>query len=251
MKLLDPDQLKQRFPWIDTTGISAATLGVKHEGWFDPWSYLVAMKKKCVSLGVDILDGEVTNFDLSKDKGNSIERVHIEKRTAGAETQHRTLSASKVVNAAGPWASKILEACGSFDYPVKPRKRSMFVFHCPHKETWAGETASPLVVDPTGVYFRREGSGGQFVCGVSPDEKDDVDGVSTDELEAPDYELFDDVIWPTIATRVQQFEDIKLLSGWAGFYEYNTFDQVRDTHTTRHYGSMHCGLTLLLLYLDA
>lgn len=123
VKLLQPDALKEQFPWIVTEGIAAATLGVKHEGWFDPWSYLVAMKKKCVSLGVDILDGEVKDFDLGIN--NKIDKVHIEKKT-GDSIHHRTISASKVVNAAGPWASKILEACGSFDYPVKPRFVSLF-----------------------------------------------------------------------------------------------------------------------------
>uniref|UniRef100_K3WQD6 FAD-dependent oxidoreductase domain-containing protein 1 n=1 Tax=Globisporangium ultimum (strain ATCC 200006 / CBS 805.95 / DAOM BR144) TaxID=431595 RepID=K3WQD6_GLOUD len=218
--LLTPDEIKERFPWISTEGISAATLGIKHEGWFDPWSYLVAMKKKCVSLGVDVLDGEVKSFDMGAN--NTIEKVHIEKKEGGGR---QTLTASKVVNAAGPWASKILEACGSFDYPVKPRKRTIFVYHCPHEDTWKGKAASPLVVDPNGVYFRREGSCGQFICGWSPEEADDVDGVSTEELNFPDHEIFEEVIWPTIATRVQKFEDIKVMNAWSGFYEYNTFDQ--------------------------
>lgn len=101
----------------------------------------------------------------------------------------------------------------------------MFVFHCPHEEIWKGPFASPLVVDTTGVYFRREGSGGQFVCGVSPEEADDVDGQSDQELDFPDHELFENVIWPTIASRVPHFESIKVLNAWAGWYEYNTFDQ--------------------------
>lgn len=118
--LMDPEQLKKRFPWIDTTGVHGAILGMKDQGWFDPWSYLVAMKKKCVALGVDVLDGEVAAFDLATD--SAIERVHIDKKTAGSDALvRRTVSTSKVVNAAGPWASKLLEACGSFDYPVKPR----------------------------------------------------------------------------------------------------------------------------------
>ena len=106
------------------------------------------------------------------------------------------------------------------------RKRSVFVFHCPHEETWKGPAASPLVVDPTGVYFRREGNGGQFLTGVCPPKHEDPDGTHEDELDFPDHHIFEDVIWPTIATRVKAFEDIKLTNAWAGYYEYNTFDQV-------------------------
>ncbi|KAJ0398075.1 hypothetical protein ATCC90586_009650 [Pythium insidiosum] len=219
VEMMTPAQLKTRFPWLSTDGVVAGTLGVENEGWFDPWSYLVAMKKKCASLGVDFVQGDVAGFDL--DQSNK----RIKKVLVSRPDGHRAIAADKVVNAAGPWASKLVEACGSHDYPVRPRKRSMFVFHCPHEETWKGPAASPLVVDTTGVYFRREGSGGQFVCGVSPNAEDDVDGQSDDELDFPDYNLFEEVVWPTIAERVQKFEDIKLLNGWAGWYEYNTFDQ--------------------------
>ncbi|DAZ99207.1 TPA: hypothetical protein N0F65_008240 [Lagenidium giganteum] len=223
VEMLNPEQLKQRFPWISTEGVVAGTLGTANEGWFDPWSFLVAMKKKCVSLGVDLISGDVKALDLTAN-GQSITAVHLERSDAG-QTTKRSLKTAKVVNAAGAWASKIVDACGISDYPVRPRKRSAFVFHCPHEETWKGPAASPLVVDPSGVYFRREGSGGQFICGVSPTSENDFDGLSDDELDFPDHELFENVVWPTIAERVQKFEDVKLLSAWAGWYEYNTFDQ--------------------------
>ncbi|GLD95143.1 hypothetical protein PINS_up003768 [Pythium insidiosum] len=219
VEMMSPAQLQQRFPWLSTDGVVAGTLGVKNEGWFDPWSFLVAMKKKCVALGVDFVQGDVDGFDVD-DSSNRIKKVVVTRPNG-----RQAIAADNVVNAAGPWATKLVEACGSHDYPVRPRKRSMFVFHCPHEETWKGPAASPLVVDPTGVYFRREGTGGQFVCGVSPNPEDDVDGQSDEELDFPDYTLFEEVIWPTIAERVKKFEDIKLLNGWAGWYEYNTFDQ--------------------------
>lgn len=100
---------------MSTEGIVAGTLGVKNEGWFDPWSYLVALKKKCVSLNVEFIQGDVKDFKRKVD--NRIERVVIETQD---KSQH-SIAAKTVVNAAGPWASKLLEACGSHDYPVRPR----------------------------------------------------------------------------------------------------------------------------------
>ncbi|KUF90881.1 hypothetical protein AM588_10003055 [Phytophthora nicotianae] len=225
VQLLDPVALKKRFPWINPDGVEQAILGMKDQGWFDPWAFLNAMKRKSVSLGVDVLEGEVKHFDLGGQ--NQIEKVHIEVKSSPecGDMRFNSVRAGVVVNAAGCWSSKLLEACGSFDYPVKPRKRSMFAFHCDAEEIWKGEAATPLVVDPNGVYFRREGAGGRFVCGWSPEPEDDYDGQSTDELDFPDHDHFEEQIWPTIAHRVKSFECIKVLSAWAGYYDYNTLDQ--------------------------
>lgn len=221
---MDKEQLKRRFPWISTDGVEAAVLGMKDQGWFDPWAYLNAMKRKSVALGVHVIDGEVKHFDLGAN--NKIDKVHFEKKSASGDAAFESIAAGRVVNAAGAWAYKILEACGSYDYPIRPRKRSMFAYHCPHEETWKGDAASPLVVDPNGVYFRRDGNSGRFVCGVSPPEEEDPNGQCVSELECPDHQYFEEVIWPTIAHRVKHFEVIKVVGAWAGFYDYNTFDQV-------------------------
>ena len=80
-------------------------------------------------------------------------------------------------------------------------------------------SSMPLTIDPTGVGTRPEGQ--QHMGLVSPPEAED--GPGTDfELE---YDLFENVIWPTLANRIPAFEAIKLSRAWAGMYDYNTFDQ--------------------------
>lgn len=116
---MDPEQLVRRFPWVNAEGVEAAVLGMKDQGWFDPWAYLCAMRAKCVDLGVHVLDGEVKHFDLGAQ--NKIEKVHFEKKDKDGNPTFDTVAAGRVVNAAGAWASKLLEACGSHDYPVRPR----------------------------------------------------------------------------------------------------------------------------------
>ena len=80
------------------------------------------------------------------------------------------------------------------------------------------------LVDPTfagrGVYSRPFGDG-TFLAMTSPAPADDW---HTDSLE-PEWPLFEDVVAPALAKRVRGFEDLKLLDGWAGLYEMNTFDQ--------------------------
>ena len=40
-----------------------------------------------------------------------------------------------------------------------------------------------------------------------------------------DYGIWEDKVWPAIATRVPAFERVKLLNSWVGHYAYNTLDQ--------------------------
>uniref|UniRef100_H3HBG1 Tryptophan synthase beta chain-like PALP domain-containing protein n=1 Tax=Phytophthora ramorum TaxID=164328 RepID=H3HBG1_PHYRM len=117
VQLLDPVALKKRFPWINTDGVEQAILGMKDQGWFDPWAFLNALKRKSVALGVDVLEGEVKHFDLGGQ--NQIEKVHIEVQNSPecGDKRFDSVGAGVVVNAAGCWSSKLLEACGSFDYP--------------------------------------------------------------------------------------------------------------------------------------
>ncbi|HLJ21738.1 MAG TPA: FAD-dependent oxidoreductase, partial [Stellaceae bacterium] len=50
--LLEPKELRQRFPWLNTDGIVLGSLGIKGEGWFDGYGLLQAFRKKARSLGV-------------------------------------------------------------------------------------------------------------------------------------------------------------------------------------------------------
>ena len=77
----------------------------------------------------------------------------------------------------------------------------------------------PLLVDPTGVWARPEGSG--FICGVSPPADADPRAEDFDV----DYDLFESTVWPALAHRVPAMEALKLVRGWAGHYDFNALDQ--------------------------
>ncbi|MEY8842470.1 NAD(P)/FAD-dependent oxidoreductase, partial [Cribrihabitans sp. XS_ASV171] len=40
-----------------------------------------------------------------------------------------------------------------------------------------------------------------------------------------DPDIWQDFVWPSIATRIPQFEAIRVVTEWAGHYAYNTLDQ--------------------------
>lgn len=113
------------------------------------------------------------------------------------------------VNAAGAWAKPLIDATG-FNLPVHGRKRCVFVFSSP-----AETPDCPLVIDPSGLWFRPEGQ--YWICGLTPEND-----VNDPPLEV-DYDLFDQA-WLTLAERVPGFEAIRMQRAWAGYYEFNTFD---------------------------
>ena len=124
-----------------------------------------------------------------------------------------TIPCDIAVNAAGPWAGHVASWL-DLDLPIRPRKRMVYVLSC--REALPN---CPLVIDPSGVWFRPEGQ--FFMTGRSP-----ADG-EADPDEPPlevDEAMFTEIIWPVLAARVAGFEAVRVSSSWAGYYEVNLFD---------------------------
>jgi glycine/D-amino acid oxidase-like deaminating enzyme len=201
--VLSPTDMKRRFPWIETTGVAAAGFGLTGEGSFDGPALMQAFRRKAISLGARYVAAEVCGIDTAPG------RIAALRLADGAR-----VACGEMVLAAGP-GSGALAALAGVDLPVRPRKRSVFVFRSP-----AVLPDCPLVIDTNGVWVRPEGDG--FLAGVSPPAHEDPDADPTDfEI---DHRFFDDPIWPTIAARIPAFEELKVTGGWAGHYEYNTLD---------------------------
>lgn len=235
--LLNKQELEQKFSWLNTDDIAMGSYGNKNEGYFDPWSLVQALKKKAISLGVEYIEGSVTGGEISlKSKSTrayNLSHVTVQNKVTKKDTK---LVAHTFVNAAGAWAGRLIDTFTSsftrnciMKLPVQPRKRCIFTIHCPGLQVAAGDkpvppSTTPLVIDPTGVYFRPEGKGNRFIVGVSPTEDKDPN-CDDNDLKVVDHHLFEDIIWPTLYNRVPAFAEIKVQSSWAGFYEYNTLDQ--------------------------
>ncbi|MER8697383.1 NAD(P)/FAD-dependent oxidoreductase [Mesorhizobium opportunistum] len=202
--LEDAEQLTRRFAWLSTEGISAGAYGRTGEGWFDAHAMLTLFRKALRDKKIDFITADVTG--IARD-GNRVTGVSLDNGQA--------LEAGIVVNAAGPNAGKVA-AFARLELPVVPRKRNVFVFEA--REKYAD---MPLLVDPSGIYVRPEGSV-YLTGGAEPEEGDGPAAPGDFEVDWP---LFEEVIWPVLATRIPAFEAIKSTRAWAGHYDYNTLDQ--------------------------
>jgi len=200
--LYDGPGLQARFPWLATHDLAQGSLGLSGEGWFDGWSLMQAFRRHARALGARYVTAEASGFDAD---GARLAALRL---SDGAR-----LAGDVFVDAAGPWAAAVARWAG-VDLPVRARRRCVFVFACA-----TPLPRCPLVIDPTGLWFRPEGDG-RFICGVAPPAAADPDDAP---LEV-DHAQFDDVLWPALAARVPAFEAIRQTRAWAGYYEMNIVD---------------------------
>ncbi|XP_065737534.1 FAD-dependent oxidoreductase domain-containing protein 1 isoform X1 [Phocoena phocoena] len=232
--LMSPEQLQKKFPWINTEGVALASYGLENEGWFDPWCLLQGLRRKVQSMGVLFCHGEVTRFVSSSNHMETaigekvtLKRIHEVHVKVDHSQEYQPVECAIVVNAAGAWSGRIAELAGigkglpgtlqGTKLPVEPRKRYVYLWHCPQ----GPGLEAPLVADPSGAYFRREGLGNNYLGGCSPTEEEEPD---PGNLEV-DHDFFQEKVWPYLAQRVPAFETLKVRRAWAGYYDYNTFDQ--------------------------
>lgn len=198
--LLAPAALAARFPWLNVDGVELGSLGLAGEGWFDGPALHAEVLRRARAQGALLVEGEVQGF--SRDPSGAIRAVLLADRTP--------IACAHAVNAAGPWA-RALAAAADIALPVHARRRTVFVLSCPQTLR-----DCPLVIDPSGFWFRPEGRHYIAATTPSPDE-DDL------PLE-PNLAEFDEALWARMAHRVPAFEALRVERAWAGYYEMNLLD---------------------------
>lgn len=199
--LLDPAELKARFPWLAVDDLALGSLGLSGEGWFDGPALHRAFRRKAKACGVRFVEADAVGFQTDADRVTSVRC---------ADGAH--IGGDAFLIAAGAWSAPLGAALG-FTLPVSAKKRDVFVL-----ETPATLPGCPLVIDPSGFWFRTEGS---LILAGGPPRGADVDEASLDDI---DHGQFDDQLWPTLAARVPALEALRVRSAWAGYYEMNAFD---------------------------
>ena len=201
VQLLDAAALRERFAWLHCDDLAGGSLGLRGEGWLDAYSLMSALRRKAQSRGAVYRQARVTGL------------LREGRRVAGVTLADGTrIGCGTLINAAGTGAAALARSAG-IHLPVQPRKRCVFQVRSP-----ARTPGCPLVIDPSGVYFRPEGE--DWLCGVAPPEHDDP---PCDDFEVQ-HALFDDILWPVLAARVPGFEALRVMRAWAGHYDVNVLD---------------------------
>ncbi|MGA2465838.1 MAG: FAD-binding oxidoreductase [Thermodesulfobacteriota bacterium] len=193
VELLNPDEIKARWPYLRVDDILGGTF-CPWDGYAGPNEVLSGFVSGAKKAGVRIYEGiEVLGISLSKGKVN------------GVKTKREEISTPIVVNAGGPFASAIGEMTG-VKIPVKPLRRQIFItapFHLT-------DQTIPLTIDfHRGWYFRQEVDG-LLLSGP-------LDSEPSFNLSI-DYEAMAETSENAIY-RVPILERARIARGWAGLYE--------------------------------
>ena len=200
--LFEGTQIAARFPWVNAQDVACATLGLQHEGWFDAYSLLRAVRADAISHGATRLHDEAVAIDVAAGRATTV-------RTANGER----IAADHVVIAAGHASGRVAAFAG-MALPIEPRKRTVFVIRAP-----LDGTGMPLVFDTSGMWIRPEGDG--FICGISPPPNTDHDPGSDFD---PDLHLLEDPLGRCWPYRIPALEQLRLQRAWAGHYDMCLLD---------------------------
>ncbi len=204
-KIMSPEEIKRDYPFYNVDDIVLGSHNLIDEGYYDGNTVFDWWKRSAREKGVEYLPNEVVAMDKNK-AGSAITSVLL--------STGEKVSCGTVVNASGPRAVFTSRMAG-IEIPVEPRKRYTYIFQAEQPL----DRSLPLTIDPTGVHMRSEGT--YYLAGCPPDVDPAVD--YDDFVE--DHSLWQDKVWPAIATRIPQFEAIKVTKSWVGHYAFNTFDR--------------------------
>ena len=203
-ELLSADEIADRYPFYNVEDIVLGSINRCDEGYFDGGTLFDWLRSGAREGGVDYVAGEVVAMPRDGDRITGVTLASGE-----------TISCGTVINASGPRAARTAAMAG-IDLPVEPRKRFTWIFTA---ETPLDRDL-PLTIDPSGVHFRQDGPQTYLAgCPADPDP-----AVGYDDF-VMDPDRWQDHVWPIIASRIPQFEAIRVISEWAGHYAFNTFDQ--------------------------
>ncbi|WP_340001780.1 FAD-binding oxidoreductase [Oceanobacillus sp. FSL K6-0127] len=198
-ELLSSEELKTIIPELHIDDLQGG-LYCKEDGYLDPYSVMQGYIRKTKQLGGVYEYVEVETI------------IKERNRVAGVQLKNNEIyHAPIVINCAGPWAPALNETIG-LPIPVVPLKRQIIQFDISEPLT----NELPLTIDPTGVYFRHEGK--FLIAGYSEKVKPGIDFKWS-------RDFFYEHLWAVLSHRVPNFENAKIIRGWAGMYSHNTLDQ--------------------------
>jgi glycine/D-amino acid oxidase-like deaminating enzyme len=217
IELLTRRDIAAGWPEIDRLqGIAGATFAPQ-DGLVNPNAVKELYRRRARAAGARFVDRRMV-MSVQRD-GSRITSVRARRLADEAEAlaalvgpsppgNDEEITCTCVVNAAGPWASRVAALFGA-PVPCRAVRRQVSMVACRDVDL----SGYGMIVDTSGCYFHHEG-GEIILAGYSPPGdpagyRFDYDGRA----------FFESEIWPRLAARVSRMDRLEHIGGWAGLYE--------------------------------
>lgn len=196
-ELLEPDELRDRLPGFDLTGVAIGAFE-RHAGYADPHATTEALMRAATDRGAELrVHTRVTRIDPS-DSGGGVLVTDRDDR----------LDCERILLAAGPWTRPLAAGIG-VDLPLTVERHAVATFR------WGPADPVPGFADvPTGFYLRPEGEDLFLLGSLTPAPQVDPDDFRTtiapDEVEH---------LARLLVARVPGLEAAEVQGGWASLYD--------------------------------
>lgn len=204
-QLMTADEIRLAYPFYNVDDIVLGSINRVDEGYWDGGTVFDWFRRSARERGVEYISNEVVAITRNA-AGTGVDSITLK--------SGEVISCGHVVNASGPRAARTARMAG-IDIPVEPRKRFTWIFSAERPL----DRELPLTIDPSGVHMRQDGPTTYLAGGRSGHDP----AVDYDDFTM-DHGLWENHIWPIIATRIPQFDAIRVITEWAGHYAYNTLD---------------------------
>jgi sarcosine oxidase subunit beta len=203
--VLDADDVERLVPWLPGDGIAGGLWGPR-DGRIDGPAYCLTLAGLAEAGGADVRTGQHVVAISSTPSGHLI------------ETSDGVLECDVVVNAAGPWATRVAELLG-LAVPVTPLRNQIGIWRLERPL----DRVLPMVMD----YIPHSGARGLYVA-TYDDAEHVLAGLHSEELvgdavdpDAYDHEADDDYLADTRAALERRMPDLpigEVERAWAGLY---------------------------------
>jgi len=201
VELLSRDDIQALVPDLMLDDILYGFLGPE-DGYADPREVLFGFRHGAAATGAEFIQGDVTELLTERNRIKGVRLANGDK-----------ISADTVVNAAGPWAGRLVSTL-NMHVPIEPMRQMLF--RATLSRTWPHRF--PMVIDPGGVHWRHQDP-------AAPQDPDRIIAAFTNWNESvgenfqADQGRWDAEFFPALVRRVPAFRDLREPEGWAGLYE--------------------------------
>lgn len=203
-RLMTADEIKAEYPFYAVDDLVLGSINTVDEGYFDGITVFDWFRKQARSRGVEYVANEVVAIAKTGCRVGSVTLRSGE-----------VVSCGQIVNASGTRGAVTARMAG-IEIPIEPRKRFTWIISA--ESPLSREL--PLTIDPTGVHMRQDGTKTYMIGGhANPDSATALDDFTMDQT------IWQDHVWPIIATRIPAFEAVKVHREWVGHYDFNVLDQ--------------------------